>query len=271
MKATIQIDSRGFTAAARKIAEHAGVSLRTVIDNEAGAALTTCANRTKVGKKKNVIRDGWRASVRKERASKVSDSGHHVAVTMGWRNPSRRGNIFYKPPGEKLFYVGSMTRRSVKFVDTTISRAGYATQRKGAFKNHVREVVKRIQADLATSIPRIDARRGLAVSSWLDVAEDGRLKLGTISPSRAKAAASAKSPQAGIRYKNGHVSRRVIPGKYTIKLTNTLPYNHKIGMDGQLKRAVRGRVSYFRRNLKEGVFDSAATIARAYPGITVTR
>jgi hypothetical protein len=107
---------------------------------------------------------------------------------------------------------------------------------------------------------RLNAR-GLSKQSWLHVAS----ALGkTISVPAYVTNANYKGQQYPI---DGESSEEGVSKNYALTIINSSPIVQKAGGQFALLSAMRGRASYFRRNLAHGVFDSIATRAKKYPGI----
>jgi len=58
-------------------------------------------------------------------------------------------------------------------------------------------------------------------------------------------------------------------GEYFVGILNAQPTINRIGGKRIVKKAVAGRVGYFKRNMENGVLADAAKLAKAYPGLHV--
>ncbi len=107
------------------------------------------------------------------------------------------------------------------------------------------------------------ARAGLAAQAWVQIGE--QLK---IAVKAAKGVQRAKVDGQKIKHE-GTSGTRSEKGQHSISYT--LRYGNPVGAHAKttraLRRAMKGRESFYRRNLKEGVFASARSIAKKYPGI----
>jgi hypothetical protein len=108
------------------------------------------------------------------------------------------------------------------------------------------------------------AARGLQKKVWAQVAEAFGIQLTNVPQYvRAATAPSGDHPEdAEGRARNQGSS---------FTLEGTIHRVYWPGVFSALARAVNGRTSFFRTNLRKGVFDKAETIARKYPGMTVNR
>ncbi len=72
---------------------------------------------------------------------------------------------------------------------------------------------------------------------------------------------------------NFHAQRVNNGGDYRLRFSNAQPTvnNPRTRAAGanRLRRAIAGRVKFFEKNLKLGVFNSLAGVARAYPGLKI--
>jgi hypothetical protein len=71
----------------------------------------------------------------------------------------------------------------------------------------------------------------------------------------------------GRAYKNGSARETGEARRFTIVLTNRLPYGRRINLDRVLVGAIQGRVKFFERNVALGVFKSLEKTLKAYPGV----
>jgi hypothetical protein len=106
-------------------------------------------------------------------------------------------------------------------------------------------------------------RRGLAKQSWLGMGN--KLGLSVEAPAYVK-----KAQVKGKLYdQKVKVTEKKVGGLFTLVLENSM--QAAIASMGRyaIIKAINRRSAYFRRNLKVGVFNKVATIARKYPGLRV--
>jgi hypothetical protein len=78
-------------------------------------------------------------------------------------------------------------------------------------------------------------------------------------------------PQTGVEYPGDFtISRKNTSDGLEISFTNAQPTVNLVNGKDALQKAINGRVQFFTTNVKKGVFDSMAQIARAYPGLHLT-
>jgi hypothetical protein len=121
------------------------------------------------------------------------------------------------------------------------------------------------QKEVSEKLKVLLKRRGLAKQSWWLLGK----KLGI----EIKAPAFAQKAEVAGADLPGNVRfRREGTGKKSIlTLVNDSPSATSKGGKGHdaMRKAFRGRLKFFERNMKEGVFQNIKTIAAKYPGITV--
>lgn len=121
----------------------------------------------------------------------------------------------------------------------------------------------RFQAFLAElKNKQIDVRAviGRGARSWVEIGTS--LGMHIAAPGYVRNAPAFR----GRRYINGHSKRSRSGDGLFLEMSNTAPI--LLGtIDGNriLQRAINGRASYFRRNMKHAVFEDAKAVARAYP------
>ncbi len=113
-------------------------------------------------------------------------------------------------------------------------------------------------------------RIGLSKQAWLDIAND----LG-FQPRKREGTGMSFARKATVNgARRRHASKgaqRVSRGNYQIVILYGNPVGKWAGAQKALSSSVAGRSGYFRRNLREGVFDATADIAKKYPGINISR
>ena len=116
-----------------------------------------------------------------------------------------------------------------------------------------------IQKQIADGIKRRKESRGLAKKSWKQVAEKIGIQI-------AVPAYVAKAAVNGKDYPGNASAQELNAGnRFTISGTNERTYDPLIVK--AIRSAMGARLSYFRRNLKNGVFKTARDTAARYPGL----
>ena len=117
------------------------------------------------------------------------------------------------------------------------------------------EIQKQIKADLKE---RKDAR-GLAKKSWQQLAKS--LGITVQAPGFVE-----KANAKGEDYPADATGKEVkSTSEFYVEITNSRTYDRMI-FDA-IRKAMRGREKFFKRNLKEGVFKKIESIASKYPGL----
>lgn len=109
-------------------------------------------------------------------------------------------------------------------------------------------------------------RAGLARQGWSHIADALNLQVSAPSINRARLARVN-----GKKLNHPSTGRRMETGldNYSIMITYGTLAGRGAGARAALQRAVNGRVNYFNRNLRLGVFRKTENIAKRYPGILV--
>ena len=106
-------------------------------------------------------------------------------------------------------------------------------------------------------------RRGLAKQSWLAIAE----KLGA--PIKAPGYVSKATVKGSPYDQEVRVSDKRSGGLFKLIIENSMLTTVKSMGRVALLKAINGRTSYFKANLRRGVFSKVSTIAKKYPGMKV--
>jgi len=115
------------------------------------------------------------------------------------------------------------------------------------------------QAQIAASIKRRKASRGLAKKSWIQVAQS--IGLSVSAPGYVESATTKNGDYPG----DGKATEESNGSDFAIVLRNSRTYSPSV-FDA-IRKAMNGREKFFRENLKLGVFKSIETIAARYPGL----
>ena len=107
---------------------------------------------------------------------------------------------------------------------------------------------------------------GLAAASWLQAARALGLDLLSVGAAGGKLMrAMVARASNGRSYVNGSGSQTSSRGRVSIVVTNSLPYNQRIGLPAIMSSVIRGRAKYAAENLKRGVFSSIESVGKRYP------
>lgn len=272
MQARLDLDTRGFEQALTGLARMTARDLRTVIRAEAGSILKACAGDTKVATIKKTDQRSMRALIgpRGLDLSSARAPGD-VTVNAGIRGPFGRVWVKSATPHRG-------TGRGFRLAGQ-LSRNGRFTPENYHWKNGTWTDITEAAQDVGAKIRQyLDTGRraiGLARQSWVQIADAVGIRLESVPGGRISAAGIAKARAAiastGRPYTNGTAREYGENREFVITLINRLPYGNKIALDRILARNVNARARYFEQNLARGVFDRISTIARAYPGLNVTR
>jgi hypothetical protein len=123
----------------------------------------------------------------------------------------------------------------------------------------------RIKGTLRRLLEAALGARGLARNSWLQIAQ----KLGITLNRIAGGAQVAKAhPSTGASYQPGSGIKVEGPGQLYYEIRNSYPFEKfKIPGEEILSRSIQGELGYFEKNLKHGVFQDLAAIAKKYKGL----
>jgi hypothetical protein len=129
------------------------------------------------------------------------------------------------------------------------------------FNYYPDELWKELEKYHSDRVEKAILRRGMAKQSWLLLADTMGHKI--------QAPGYVQRARPEIYENVKHVKVR-IAARYTIHFSNDSP-GAKEGGEGHraLLSAMRGRMNYFKQNLKHGVFDTWAKTVAAYPGLKV--
>ena len=180
-------------------------------------------------------------AAKRTREAKIQTIKRNIRQSIPSPNDNiQRKNTFYTPPG------GGPVKRGWKIPDARWN--AYLASRS-------REEVKRL------------ASRGLARQAWLQIGDSLRLSMREQGLAQARRAVSVSGRR--IRHRANGV-RSSQPEKYTIIIQYANPLGRYAGARSALMRAINGRVGFFNRNLRSGVFSQASQVAAKYPGLKIT-
>jgi hypothetical protein len=123
----------------------------------------------------------------------------------------------------------------------------------------------RIEAARKKSLHRKIKARGLSKQSWWLLAARAGLQINA--PGFVKKAVASTTLTYPENFTARQVNRRDEVGIFFSNAQPTVPW---AGGQRALRKAINGRVGFFRRNLKLGVFKDMKKIAVAYPGLRIS-
>ena len=264
MVPTVKFDTLAMDRMLAQLVAYSPVSVRDTLRAEAGSILKTCAGRTKVAKPARAEIDARRMALRKGDAK--TDNAERVSVTIGMRDAGAYGKVWRltgRNPGSRDVFKVQQTH-GPNFAPLN-RHYGEESWRE------IQRVVARFVGALKMARPAIKGAAGLARQSWIQIADDIGIRLEDVPGGTISAAGLAKARRAiatnGRSYKSGEARELGEARRFTIRLTNNLPYGRKISLDRVLVGAIQGRVKFFERNVALGVFKSLEKTLKAYPGV----
>lgn len=248
MTPTVEIDTTDIDAAMREMVRLTGLSRKEIMRNEGAAILDRCILWTRMA---TVAKITGNAAMRARRRV----NGDTATMTHGgilWvysRKSNRHLRAGQFNPQTNIGSVNA-THHGRRLGGSLVAAASSAL-------STARSLTRELTRDSKQA-------RGLAVQSWVQIADSVELPIRGTAKVRTARGARASN---GVFYRNGYGDENVSDTAYQIRMVNVLPYNNKIGMAGMFGRAMSGRVKYFENNLRRGVFDSMQTVASRYPGL----
>lgn len=262
MQPSLKFDTLAMDRMFAQLVAFSPVPLRDTLRAEAGSILKVCAARTKVAKAARAEIDARRMALRKGDAR--SSNYERVSVTIGMR-----GNAVY---GKVWRLTGTRDRLGVQQTHGANFAPLHRHYGDEAW-NDIQRVIARFLGALKVARPAIKGAAGLARQSWVQIADDLGIRLEDVPGGTLSAAALSRARRAiatnGRSYKSGQAREFGEAKKFTIQLTNNLPYGRKITLDRVLAGAIQGRVKFFERNVALGVFENLDKMLKAYPGVSL--
>jgi hypothetical protein len=262
MAARSTVDSRKFMDAMTGIQRNLRVPLKTVIRTEAGSILKQCAGDTKVATQAQAdIRSRTRVTRDLGYSGRGRSKGDHpVTINSGMKGEV--GKVFI------LKKDGTGFRRTHSKNFDALHQHYKTSQWRD-----LQDAIADVKAGWNRAIPLGRQAVGLARQSWIQIADRVGIMLETVPGGGISTAGIAKARQAiasnGRAYQNGQAAEFQNNQSYLIQLTNSLPYGRRAKLDRILVRRMNGRVAFFAKNVKLGVFNSVSKILAAYPGFKV--
>ncbi len=124
--------------------------------------------------------------------------------------------------------------------------------------------LKRARADKIKEKLR---RVGLSRQAWIQIGEEMGLQVTGRGLAKAR---KATVNSARVRHKASGTRRNRGKGRIANVIVYGNPVGQFAGARSALQAAINGRVKFFERNVKTGVFDDAKSIAAKYPGIKIS-
>jgi len=227
----ITIDTRNMNRAIAAISRFSGVAHEEVIEEEAGKILEAAVRLTPAAKMQKI-------------------KAHYASLGNSWVTESPE---LYTPVSPS----GISHRAKVKVTKTGKIRYDMSHRYPDA-------LWAAITGERKTRLEAALRARGLSKNAWL--------MLGQAAGITVKAPGYVKQaiPSTGKVHPENATARKTRPsGRYGIFFETIQPTLITIGGHRILQRAINGRVKYFERNLKLGVFKDLKKIAARYPGLTI--
>lgn len=270
MQPSIQFDTSAMDRMFKQLVAYSPVSVKATIRAEAGSILKTCASRTKVAKANNIALNARLFIVKQlgyahGRSDLVSNG--HIAINVGIRGDfGKVWQSVVKTSGPKKGTLGWQQTHGPNF--KPLNR--HFGQKRWT---DLQEAVSDFKYEEKKRLPLAKRSAGLARQSWLLIGDDLGIRLEDVPGGSISAAGLAKARAAlasdGRAYKNGTAREMGEARRFSITLTNQLPYGRRINLDRVLVSAIQGRVKFFERNVSLGVFQSLDKMLKAYPGVRV--
>lgn len=267
-----------FSESGRTIAAAVGTSVELWARAEAGVILKMWAGRTKVATEIGLTRSGIIRAYRLARRA----AGFGADKGKGSTGPGQ-GSInlgFRGGPDGKVYY---RTRKA----GLAGGRAGFqdAYGQKFSRGKHIapkdwgaiNTMVSQFRAVVDDFKSRAKKSAGLSRQAVVQIAKDLGINLAGVKGGGAISKAGLAKAEAaiasnGVYYKNGSGEASSAAKSFYLTLICRPPKSGVAPvMDRTLQLIILGRLGYFRRNLEEGTFLSAARAAKAYPYLTVLK
>jgi hypothetical protein len=264
--------SRAFHA----IARNARVAGEQVLRGEAGIILKACAGATKVATAAQTTK---RARLRYLRDQQLTGKNSMVPVTV--TAGAKRGTVYGRV---HLRTSTGYWRRTHDAVFRPVAGMPSSRKKRGDhYSDHdwllLQSTIATVRAGIGPAVAAGRKTIGLARQSWVQIADSLGIRLENVKGGRTfaggtiSAAGIAKARAAiasnGNSYVNGLSRTERSQKNIILTLINRYPRNRKAKMDVTLAKVLLGRVSFFEKNLRLGVFRSIADTARAYPYLRV--
>lgn len=230
MNVRTQVNTKGFEAACFALAKVTGKSIEQVVNAEMSKLLESAMGFTKAASV-----SGIRRRHEAQKFVSLPANAYNPRTTAGLKS---RANANIDANGNILYFLGN---------------------------NYPPALWNVIDRKRKLDLQRELRARGLAKKSWLYVAR--ALKI----PLTAPGYVTKAIPTTGREYPQNITARKKIDqNRIEMAFRNAQPTVNAIGGQRALQNAVNGRVKFFLKNVKSGVFNSMQQIAKKYPGLKIT-
>jgi len=247
---------RKFSESGRAIAAAAGVGIEQWAKGEATEILKTWVRWAPMGNEaKTVPRSRLRlaGSIGATRANAPGKSSINTGVRLKKLGP---GFVWLRTANNKW--------RLISNINDSGGQTNENRHLKAADWAAVSSVMSAFSGGIARTISAGKKAVGLARQSILQIADSLNLPVTGYAKERGAVASDGKS------YVNGFGSSGKDASGFFVELVNVYPLGREARLDKSLEAAVAGRISYFQKNLENGVFRSMEKTAKAYPYIEIT-
>ena len=245
------IDTSRFDKYVTELSQKLRISKDEAIRGEAASVLKIAASRQERGQAKTKeVREQTRRRMIK------SFGGDNVDITT-----TKAGRVWVRNEG-KFHLMGSNTRGTRLVRDgNRMPNTLWRTANK-LWRDRGREINEGIKTALSS--------RGLGARSWIQSIEMLGFDPVTLGPQSARVSSSltALTRRGKEPPRMAYIGESKGQEDYSLTVVNTSTITNNKGGQGIIDRAIRQRAGAFRNNLRSGVFNNAAEIARRYPGIS---
>jgi hypothetical protein len=230
----LTIDTSNFNAAMRSLALLSGVPLVRILDNEATQILQKCAAET----------------------PSTTNTKIHNRHDLGLMEFTSALPDIYEPQTK----AGKIARENARLT------------KNGFLRYYVRK--HRYPAALWSALEKLEKERIAAALKAKGLTKQTWWKLGNLAGLAIRVPGYVLKAIATTAKTYANESFKAVKGQHRCGLyfKTKMPLLRKRTVDGAgiLARALAGRVKYFETNLRKGVFNSIANIAKRYPGLKIS-
>lgn len=250
-----ELDTSQFDSYIRQLSKKLDVDLPTVVNSEAASVMKIASASHRPSKAAKV-----KADTRFAAMSNISTGLGKISVNK----KSDRGRVWFTNGNGQWKPIGQWDGKKANY-DKSIWRLS-----KGDWKAS-RKLWNEGKRGAKTAIDKALKSRGLAGQSWLKIIRKLGFSYETISPlsTRVPAVTPNAIARTGRIYLNEFVNKVKMGSNYLLTVINKSPLTIKNKGRMKLKSAMAKRKAFFKRNLKNGAFDSAKEAAAKYPGVKV--